>query len=127
METLSIGQLSEATAVPASTIRYYEERQLVLPVGRESGRRRYNESAIRRLNLVRLCVDVGFTLDECRMLLADREANRDASREIALRKLREVDEQIQTLQEARVVIEFGLACKCPNLEDCSCGTGLELV
>ena len=121
MDTISIGELSDAASVPSSTIRYYEERGLLASAHRISGRRRVAPSAIQRLHLIGLCKGAGFNLDECRMLLADRGANRQASRDLAVAKMAEIDDQISKLESARALIELGLACQCPTLEECSCG------
>ena len=45
LRLLSIGELSDRTGVPTSTLRYYDELGLVRPATRIAGRRRYAASA----------------------------------------------------------------------------------
>ena len=45
--TFSIGELAERAGTTTSAIRYYEERGLVAPVGRESGRQVCVEPVLR--------------------------------------------------------------------------------
>ena len=118
--TLSIGELARQAGTTTSAIRYYEERGLIEPVGRESGRRRFAPSAWRRLLLIDLCTQAGFSLDEARILLADRGWRRAASRALAERKIADLDAQIARLQAAQELIGIGLRCTCRSLEDCAC-------
>jgi DNA-binding transcriptional MerR regulator len=59
-----IGRLAERTAVPATTLRYYDDLGLVRPVTREAGRRRYDDSAVAQVGAIFVLRDVGFTLAE---------------------------------------------------------------
>lgn len=123
-ETLSIGEVAAAAAVATSRIRYYESRGLITPVERVSGRRRFEASAIRRLVLINVCTQAGFSLEECLVLLTDRAGNRARSRHLGDRKLTEIDEQIRRLEGAKQLIKAGLACRCETLEECSCQADL---
>lgn len=118
--TLSIGEVAEQADVSTSAIRYYEERGLISPIARESGRRRFATSAVRRLWLIDLCTTAGFSLEETRLLLTDRGRERTASRALADRKLAELDTQIAQLQAAKELIAIGLQCTCRSLEECTC-------
>lgn len=123
-DTLGIGELAERAGVTASRIRYYDERGLVSPVERIGGRRRFAPSAARRLWLIDLCTQSGFTLAETKLLLADRGRRRAASRKLAHQKLSDITVQIAQLHAARELIETGLRCTCPSLEDCSCAADI---
>src|ERR1700735_4926826 len=48
-----IDEVARRFGVRASTIRYYEERGLLDPVSRHSGRRWYGQSELRRLAVIR--------------------------------------------------------------------------
>ena len=123
-DTLGIGELAEQAKVSTSRIRYYDERGLVSPVARISGRRRFAPNAVRRLWLIDLCTQSGFTLAETKLLLADRGRRRAASRKLAEQKLSDITAQIAQLHAARELIETGLRCTCPSLEDCSCAADI---
>jgi MerR family redox-sensitive transcriptional activator SoxR len=116
---LTIGELARRAGVTASALRYYEELGLLPPPARISGQRRYPASAARLVGTILLYSDAGFTLAEQRVLMASRSGTR-AWRQLAGRKLAELDEQIARAQAAREAISHGLRCpheditQCPN-------------
>ena len=109
-EPLTIGELARRTGVAASALRYYEELGLLPAPPRVSRQRRYPESAVTIVAAIRLQSDAGFTLAEQKALLAPRDGAPDW-REIAQRKLAELDEQIARAQAARDAISHGLRCQ----------------
>lgn len=121
MSALSIGETARRSGVPATTLRYYEEFGLLRPSGRVGGHRRYDESALARLEVIGLCKAAGFSLDEVKLLLADDAPGRPDSRALAEAKLTSIDAQIATLSRARLIIEWGVRCTCPSLDSCTCG------
>jgi DNA-binding transcriptional MerR regulator len=116
---LTIGELARRAGVAASAVRYYEELGLLPAPARISGQRRYPESAARLVAAILLYRDAGFTLAEQKALMAPRDGAA-AWRQLAQRKLAELDEQIATAQAAREAISHGLRCpheditQCPN-------------
>jgi MerR family redox-sensitive transcriptional activator SoxR len=122
-ELLTIGELARRTDVATSALRYYDELGLLRPATRVSGRRRYPPEAVGVVGVILFLRDVGFTLDEIRRLLAARATSPQAWRELAGRKLAELDERIAEAQAARVAVEHALACPhediitCPNFQE----------
>jgi len=116
---LTIGELARQAGVTTSALRYYEEVGLLPAPARVSGQRRYPESAARLVAAILLYSDAGFTLAEQKALMA-AQAGTPGWRQLAQRKLAELDEQIATAQAAREAIEHGLRCpheditQCPN-------------
>jgi len=106
---LTIGELARRTGVAASALRYYEELGLLPAPPRISGQRRYPESAVTIVAAIRLQSDAGFTLAEQKALRAPGEGAPDW-RELAQRKLAELDERIARAQAARDAISHGLRC-----------------
>jgi DNA-binding transcriptional MerR regulator len=102
---ISIGELSKRSQVKIPTIRFYEQIGLVPPPPRSEGKqRRYDETAVRRLNFIRHARELGFEVDAIRELLdlsthPDRSCQ-DADR-IARRHLDEVDHRISRLTALR--------------------------
>ena len=88
---------------------------------RVGGQRRYDGSIVARLDVIRLCKAAGFALDEIQLLFADDAPGRPASRALAETKLAEIDARIAELQRAREIIEWGMRCTCPSIDDCTCG------
>ncbi len=118
---LTIGQLSRRAGVAPTTLRYYEKIGLLPGPARVGGQRRYDESALSRLEVIAMCKIAGFTLDEITVLFADDLPGRPASRALAEAKLGEIDDRIAALNNARRVIEWGMACTCPSITACTCG------
>lgn len=64
---MKIGELSQKTGLPASTIRYYEGLGLLPPAKRgQNGYRDYDDEALRRLHAVRSSQSLGFSLEAIR-------------------------------------------------------------
>lgn len=78
---LSIGQLSKVTGVKVVTIRYYEQIKLMpSPLRTEGNYRAYKREHLHRLQFIRRCRDLGFTLDQVRELLRlSAQGKRDCS------------------------------------------------
>ncbi|OBB92455.1 helix-turn-helix domain-containing protein [Mycobacterium sp. 852002-30065_SCH5024008] len=118
---LTIGEVARQAGVAATTLRYYEQIGLVPPPGRLGGQRRYDDSVLARLEVIRLCKSAGFALEEIQLLFADDAPGRPASRALAEAKLAEIDAQMECLAQARAVIEWGMRCTCPSIDSCTCG------
>jgi MerR family transcriptional regulator, copper efflux regulator len=106
---LTIGELARRAGVRTSALRYYEEIGLLPAPARISGQRRYPESAATIVAVIALLRDAGFTLAEQKALMAPRDDAADW-RQIAQRKLAELDERIARAQAAREAIRHGLRC-----------------
>jgi MerR family transcriptional regulator, redox-sensitive transcriptional activator SoxR len=118
---LTIGDVARESGVAATTLRYYEQIGLLPAPARLAGRRRYDDSILARLEVIRLCKSAGFALEEIQLLFADDAPGRPASRALAEAKLAEIDEQMTSLARARAVIEWGMSCTCPSIDACTCG------
>jgi DNA-binding transcriptional MerR regulator len=121
MSALTIGTLARRADIAPTTLRYYEAIGLLPPPTRVGGQRRYDESVLNRLEVIRVCKVAGFTLAEIQLLLADDRPGRAASRALAEAKLADIDARIASLADAHGVIEWGLSCTCPSLGECTCG------
>jgi DNA-binding transcriptional MerR regulator len=117
-EQLTIGALARTTGVAPSALRYWEELGLLPTPARVSGQRRYPASEVGLVGLILLLRDVGFTLRELKALIATRSDGLDAWRELAQRKLTELDERIAQAQAARTAIAHTLACQHQDLLSC---------
>jgi MerR family transcriptional regulator, redox-sensitive transcriptional activator SoxR len=113
METFAIGEIAELAGVQASTLRYYENIGILPPPRRVSGQRRYSGDVLQILAVIQLAKDANFTLPEIRALLYDYSEYSTPSqrwKELAQRKLREVDAIIAHAQEMKQLLEEGLEC-----------------
>jgi DNA-binding transcriptional MerR regulator len=118
---LTIGQVAERAGINASAIRFYEREGLVPAPERRGGQRRYTDEALRRLQVIDIAKQAGFSLDEVRVLLAADEADAPASDELrglVDRKLAEVDDLIARAHAMREWLLTARECRCSSLELC---------
>jgi DNA-binding transcriptional MerR regulator len=118
---LTIGELAERGGVRTSTLRYYEDEGLLRPTTRVSGQRRYEESAVEALTVIRFCRALGFSLDEIRTLLSEPRSTRKRTqwRRLVDTKLEEVDESIARAKTMKRLLETSRDCDCVDLEQCA--------
>ena len=100
METIDIAELSQQTGLPASTLRYYEERSLITAIGRRGLRRLFDASVFQRLALVALGRSAGFSLSEIASFLLSNHTS-SIDRDALRAKATEIDRQIYVLQQVR--------------------------
>jgi MerR family transcriptional regulator, redox-sensitive transcriptional activator SoxR len=121
-DTLTIGKLADRFGLNTSAIRYYERVGVLPEPARESGQRRYGPDAVRRLEVLEVAKRAGFTLDETRVLLRSAEAGTpafEALRDLAARKLPEVEALITRAQEMRAWLLTATDCSCTSLDVCA--------
>lgn len=70
MKTMKVSELAEKAGVSVRTLHYYEEIQLLEPERTSSGHRRYNRTAIQRLQQILSLQQLGFSLTQIKTLLA---------------------------------------------------------
>lgn len=105
MAGYKIGEAAERSGLPTKTVRYYADIGLVVPEGRsDSGYRVYGPADVAKLAFVRRARAFGFSVEECRELLALYEDRGRASAEvkkIALERLGEIDRRLAELVDLR--------------------------
>jgi MerR family redox-sensitive transcriptional activator SoxR len=118
---LTIGEVARHTGVPASTLRYWESAGLLPAPGRVGGKRRYDPQTMRQISLIVLIKRAGFTLAETRTILSglsEKTPPPDVWRELAQRKLPEVEQTLAEAKAVKKILEEGLHCDCLSLDDC---------
>ncbi|MBV1886194.1 MAG: Cu(I)-responsive transcriptional regulator [Parvibaculaceae bacterium] len=112
---MNIGEVSRRTGVPSKTIRYYEEIELVpAPARGDNGYRQYTDRNINVLDFVSRSRSLGFTVEECRNLLALYEDRGRASadvRAIAKSHIAHIDAKLKELAAMRSTLST-LVDKC---------------
>jgi DNA-binding transcriptional MerR regulator len=118
MTDLDIAEVAHRAGLPASTLRYYEEKGLIASIGRRGLRRQYDPAVLERLALIALGRTAGFTLDEiARMFAPDGQPRID--RRILAAKAEELDRRIQELGVLRDSLRHAAACPAPSHMECS--------
>ena len=95
---MNIGTASDHSGLPPKTIRYYEEIGLIKADRAPNGYRDYSETHLHKLAFLHRARGLGFSIEECRQLLALYEDKSRASgdvKELAEQKLVEIDRKPQ--------------------------------
>ena len=128
---MNIGDVARSTGLPAKTIRYYEDIDLVTPARAENGYRDYASEDVHRLSFIQRARSLGFSIDECRLLLSlynDKARASSDVKSLALAKIEEVDRKIHELKALRSTLKtLADTCHgnsrpdCPILEEMAGG------
>src|SRR5262245_48198954 len=121
MSNLTIGEVAKRAGLRTSAIRYYEDVGVLPPAARRGGQRRYDAAVLDRLAVVHLAQEAGFTVAEIRELVAGFEDSGVATerwRELARRKLVELERQMARLQDMKLLLHESLRCGCVTLDAC---------
>ncbi|GLX77332.1 MerR family transcriptional regulator [Thalassotalea insulae] len=114
---MDISEVAKRSGVPASTLRFYEEKGLINSVGRQGLRRVFSANILERLALIALGRVAGFSLDEiAQMLGAKGQPNID--RELLLSKADELDIIIQKQIAMRDGLRHAAVCSAPSHMEC---------
>jgi MerR family redox-sensitive transcriptional activator SoxR len=117
---MRIGEVAEHAGVRTSLIRYYERIGLLPAPERVSGQRRYDTSVLRRLAVIDVAQRAGLSLDEIAELVrAGSEPISGELRDIAARKLPEIDALIDRAQRVRAWLETATDCSCQTIDECA--------
>jgi DNA-binding transcriptional MerR regulator len=104
-----IDAVARQLRIPASTIRYYEERGLVTPASRHAGRRWYGHDEVRRLAIIRYWQQSGrMSLAEIGEILTG-PFDAVAWQRIIQDRIAEITAQVESMQAARTHLEHVLA------------------
>ncbi|MEU3851191.1 helix-turn-helix domain-containing protein [Streptomyces sp. NPDC029554] len=117
MTELDIAEVAQRAGLPASTLRFYEEKGLIAPTGRRGLRRQYDPGVLERLALIALGRTAGFSLDEiARMFAPDGRPRID--RRVLTDKAEELDRRIRELGALRDSLRHAAACPAPSHLQC---------
>lgn len=114
---MDIAEVARRSGVPASTLRFYEEKGLIASIGRHGLRRVFDPGVLERLALIGLGRSAGFALDDiARMFAADRRPRID--RRVLASKARQLDVTIRRLSALRDGLKHAAACPAPSHMEC---------
>ena len=113
---LDIAAVAKRSGVPASTLRYYEEKGLIASIGRQGLRRVFDASVLERLALIALGRAAGFSLEEIAQVFADGRPRID--RRMLASKADELDRTIRRLGALRDGLRHAAACPAPSHLEC---------
>jgi DNA-binding transcriptional MerR regulator len=114
---MDITEVARRSGIPASALRFYEEKKLIHSIGRRGLRRLFDGSVLERLALISLGRAAGFSLDEMtRMFTPDGKPRID--RKLLAAKVTELDARIRELVAMRDGLRHATACRAPSHMEC---------
>jgi DNA-binding transcriptional MerR regulator len=117
MGDLDIGSVARLSGLPASALRFYEEKGLIRSTGRRGLARLFDPGVLDRLNLIALGRAAGFPLAEiARMFAPDGRPRIDRGKLAA--RADELDKTIRNLARLRDSLRHAAACPAKNHLEC---------
>ena len=124
---MNVGAAARRSGLPAKTIRYYEDIGLISPARAGNGYRNYSSDDVHRLAFLRRARGLGFSIEDCRQLMAlyrDKSRASHDVRELAKNHVAAIEEKVRELQSMRATLQTLIhACHgderpdCPILDD----------
>jgi DNA-binding transcriptional MerR regulator len=115
---MDIAEVVKRAGVPASTLRFYEEKGLIASVGRHGLRRRFAPGVLDQLALIALGQAAGFSLDEIGSILS-AGGQLIIDRRMLAGKADEIDGTIKRLQAMSNGLRHAAACPAPSHGECA--------
>ena len=119
---MNISEVATRAGLPPKTIRYYEDIGLIKPLRDTNGYRAFRDSDVHKLAFLARARALGFTIENCRALLALWEDKSRASadvRAIAADHLQEIETKIADLTAMRdTLTNLVQTCAGNNRPDC---------
>lgn len=114
---MDIAEVAKRSGMPASKLRFYEEKGLIASVGRQGLRRTFAPTVLEQLALIALGQAAGFSIDEiAQMFSADGKPNID--RTVLATKADQVDTLIKRLQAMSDGLRHAVSCPAPSHMEC---------
>ncbi|MBB1631001.1 helix-turn-helix domain-containing protein [Cupriavidus sp. UME77] len=117
MKSLDIAEVAQQSGVPASTLRFYEEKGLIAAIGRRGLRRLFDAGVLERLALIALGRAAGFSLNEIALMFAP-QGQPSIDRQMLAAKADELDKTIKKLSAMRDGLRHAAACPAPSHMEC---------
>jgi DNA-binding transcriptional MerR regulator len=114
---MDITEVAQRAGIPASTLRFYEQKGLIASTGRRGLRRLFGADVLERLALIALGSAAGFSLDEIAQMFAPDGKPR-VDRQLLASKAEELDRTIRRLSAMREGLRHAAACPAPSHMEC---------
>lgn len=113
---MQIGEVAKAAQLPASTLRFYEEKGLIQSIGRKGLTRVFTPDVLERIALITLGRNAGLSLDEIASMLLPQGLA--VNRQLLLSKADELDKKIAEMTAMRNGLRHAAACTAPSHLEC---------
>lgn len=114
---MDIAEVAKRSGVPASTLRFYEEKGLIASLGSPGERRRFAPQILDQLALISLGQSAGFSLEEIRSMFG-ANGQPEIDRQMLAAKADELDATIKRLQAMSRGLRHAAACPAPSHAEC---------
>lgn len=114
---MDIAEVARRSGVPASTLRFYEEKRLISSIGRHGLRRLFAPAVLERLALISLGRSAGLSLDEIAQMFAS-DGKLQVDRKLLALKADELDATIHKLTAMRNGLRHAAMCPAPSHMEC---------
>ena len=119
---MNISEVGKRSGLPPKTIRFYDDIGLIQPKRDTNGYRIFSESDLHRLAFLRRARALGFSVQECRQLLAlyhDETRTSADVKALAREHLARIDQQLEELgQMRRTLSDLIESCAGDTRPDC---------
>lgn len=105
----TIGQVSQMTALPVSTLRYYDKEGLFPEMERTSGIRQFTDREVSALKVIECLKKSGLEIREIKQFMqwcAQGEATYPERLELFRRQRESIEEEMERLRRAKALIEY---------------------
>jgi DNA-binding transcriptional MerR regulator len=117
MHLIDIAEVARRTGLPASTLRYYEEKGLIESLGRRGLRRTFDEDVVDRLSLIALGRFAGLSLSDLAGMLGS-DGTIQIDRALLAAKADEIDRAIKRMAALRDGLRHAAECSAPSHAEC---------
>ena len=125
---MNIKDVAERSGLPAKTIRYYEDIGLIRPLRGQNGYRVFRDSDLHKLAFLARARGLGFSIEDCRTLLAlyeDRSRASSDVKAVATAHLARIADKITELRAMQdTLTHLVRACAGDKRPDCPILRGL---
>lgn len=114
---MDIAEVAKRSGVPASALRFYEEKGLIASVGRQGLRRRFAPAVLDQLALIALGQAAGFSLEAIATMFSP-DGKTSIDRRMLAAKADEIDATIKRLKAMRQGLRHAAVCPAPSHAEC---------
>ena len=128
---MNIAEAARRAGLTPKAIRFYEAQGLLRPSRAANGYRAFAEGDVHTLKFLKRARDLGFSVEECRALLAlyhETERSNAEVKALAESRVKEIDRRLADLASIRdALADLAESCKgderheCPILDDLAGG------
>ena len=123
LQQLTIGEVALRTGVSVSTIRFYEEKGLVIAGRNKGGQRRFARADIRRLSFIMIAQQLGFSLKRIEEALSvvplHKAPTKSQWKKLAANFRTDLNDRIAKLERMRDKLDGCIGCGCLSLDTCA--------